>query len=245
MNSQPKLVLPGKNNDELDLSSNELVFLFNGNIDNCLVFPFQHKNLFEYLGFQIIRSPNKLINHIQRIFYCFQESLPDQLYASILDLIFVLQGRGTELSQRMFNGSKSILRPDDREILEMFYRNSIHNENILPVNRFSVLAKGLIGSPSLIVCHEKSMFDEHNPLILAQHFIEYSQLEEARAVLEKAVVEDPDNKPLHAELLELYKSTRNFDAFHRIYTRLQKQKSSMIHLWEDFETLNTEINNEG
>lgn len=245
MNPQSKLVLSNKHNDDLDLSQNELVFLLNGNIDHWLVFPFHHRNLFEYLGFQVIRTPKKLIHHIQRIFYCFQESLPDQLYASLLDLLIVLQGRGNEISLRMFNGSKSKLRPNDRELLEMFYRNKAKNESILPVNCFSVLARGLIGSSSLVLCHEKTNIDEHNPLMLARNYIEYSQLEEARDVLEKAVVDNPDNKLLHTELLDLYKSTHNLDAFRRVYKRLQIKKSSMLPIWEDFESLFKEVNYEG
>ena len=114
MKTPYRQVLSDKDTEEMNLSNSDLAFLLTGCIDNRLAFPFQHRDLFQYLSFQVIRTPSKLIFHVQRIYYCFQENLPEQLYASILDLLIVLQRRGNEISRRMFNGAKSKLNRNYR-----------------------------------------------------------------------------------------------------------------------------------
>ena len=60
---------------------------------------------------------------------------------------------------------------------------------------------------------------ESDPLQLAQDFIEYSQLEQARVVLEKAVKANSNSKEIHEELLSLYQSTEDFANFQKISAR--------------------------
>ncbi len=234
---QPQLVLPEQNQDNIDMSETELVFLMAKSDPNILQFPFSHQGLPAFFSHQVSRTPKKLIVHVQRIYYCFKENLPEQLYAALVDLFIALQGRRKGLCRRMFNGSKQRLTGDDSKVLDAFFKKTDIDVNQLPVNHYSVLCTGRVGTTQLIESSAEDDTIEHDPLMLARDFIEYSQLEEAREVLETAVEEQPDDRALHEELLDLYKSTRDTVNFQRMYQHVKNQENPLLQLWDQFKPL--------
>ncbi len=232
--NKASLFVAGDKKDHMDdVSGTELIFLLQSGDDFALQFPFSHKDFWSLQSHRVSRTPRKLIFHIQRIYYCFKENLPDQLYAALLDLLIALQGKRDGLARRMFGGAEKKLHDKDRKILEKFFNHPEIDANSLPVNGFSVLASGIISSKTLLsVSESKSDELDYEPLMLARDYIEYSQLDEAREVLETAVRQHSGDKDIHRELLELYRSTRDRENFLKMYVYLKEQGSSMLMHWE-------------
>ncbi len=68
-----------------------------------------YSDYLDKLVFRISRRPKQLLAHLQRIYYCFHTDLNAQLFAAIVDLLFVLDKRGQALSWRILMGCKSKL----------------------------------------------------------------------------------------------------------------------------------------
>lgn len=53
----------------------------------------------EKLVFLISKRPKCLVNHVQRIHYCFQQNLNKQLFAAIVDLLVILNQQGQAIAK--------------------------------------------------------------------------------------------------------------------------------------------------
>jgi hypothetical protein len=232
MNSNPCLI-NCEDDDSLELT--ELLTFFS--LRNTAVLwdstrSFRSTDGLEKLVYQIARKPKCLIIHVQRIYHCFQNNLNEQLYAALIDFLIILNQRGFPLSWRMVLGAKSRLTSEQFQVLEN-YLNTVNSEpRLLSGNQFTIFTKGIIGVSRLITQSEK--FDKDNdddPLVIARDHIEYSQLSEAKQVLEKAVLERPDREDLQQEILELFKSTRDSDGFYQMLAELSRLKESVSDEW--------------
>lgn len=187
----------------------------------------------ENLVFQISRKPKHLIAHVQRIYYCFQMQLDDQLFAALVDFLVVLNKQGTEISWRMLTGAKSRLSPQQFDEINGFLSHPDADINQLSGNQYSIFTKGLAGVSVLIDHANDAVEDEHDPLMLARDHIEYSQLDEAKQVLERAILEQPDRLDLHHELLTIYKSMRDSSGFYQMLTELIQSGVSVPDEWDE------------
>ncbi|MDO9422935.1 MAG: hypothetical protein Q7T40_01920 [Methylobacter sp.] len=169
-------------------------------------------NFLKNLVFLVAGKPKRLITHIQRIYHCYQTNSQEQLFAALVDLLIVLNRRGKTISRRMIVGSKSKLSGEQYKILQEFMAEDF-DVTLLTGNQYSVFTKGLIGSGNLVQQIETSDKQTYDPLVLAHDYIEYSQLAEAKDILERALINQPQRLELHHCLLELYKSTRDTSGF--------------------------------
>jgi hypothetical protein len=71
-------------------------------------------------------------------------------------------------------------------------------------------------------------------------YIEYSQLDEARKVLETAILKQADRVDITVELFQLYKSTQDHTNFQKIYRQICKIETPLRAYWDDFNGLMTE-----
>ena len=189
-------------------------------------------NFLEKLVFRISRNPKCLITHIQRIYYCFQAHLNEQLFAALVDFLIILNKRGQNISWRMLMGAKSHLSPDQSKALKDYLKDDNANISLLSGNQYTIFTKGLLGLDQII---QKVKTDDeyaHDPLDIARDYIEYSQLEEAEQVLEKAILEQPTRLALHHELLALYQSTRNLTGFNQMLAELTLAGVAMTDEWK-------------
>ncbi|MDD5411553.1 MAG: hypothetical protein PHF31_09090 [Methylobacter sp.] len=173
-------------------------------------------NFLKNLVFLVARKPKRLITHIQRIYYCYQANLQEQLFAALVDLLVILNRRGKAISRRMIIGTKSKLSREQYKILQEFMVKDF-DVTLLPGNEYSVFTKGMIGTRNLLQQIEAPNDQKHDPLDLAYDYIEYSQLDEAMDILENAVINAPQRLELHQCLLELYKSTLDTSRFMRMF----------------------------
>jgi len=185
----------------------------------------------ERLAFRVSRAPKSLRAHLERIHYCFNNYMNEQLYAALIDLLIVLNKAGRELSRRMIFGSRSRLTESQFQTLRHFLKNEGAAIEALPCNRFSLFTKGLQSSSPLVQVVEEASEAEQDPLQLARDYIEFSQLDEAVRVLEQAILMRPEHAELHGELLSLYRSTRDRTGFKRVHGELNRLGASLPPEW--------------
>ena len=227
MKNHASLVLCSDHKKEaIDYSNCEIAFL---NVHNSLRLEWLHghPHILEHFIYQISRKPNNLLPHIQRIYYCFQENLTEQLYAALLDFFIILQNRGKSLRLRMLRGTKSRLSEQHNELLQA----CLDNQPALPGNSFSVLHPGCVGHAEYIKVADEPSAQDHDPLQLAHDYINYSQLAEAKQVLEQAILEQPENIALSELLLELYQSTQDFSGWQRMLNFFTQQPGNLPACW--------------
>ena len=186
----------------------------------------------ENLAHQITFNPKNLWCHLQRIFACYKSQQSEQLYAALVDFLFLLSGKGQNLALRMVGGSGKLITTEQQTIL-LQYLNQPENSS-LPGNQYTVLNHELPGTSKLV---EKRQLTEagRDYLGLALDFIEYSELESAMEILEKGVMEAPSRMDIQEQLLELYRTTGNADRFSNTYASLLKYKRKLVSGWKIME----------
>ncbi|NOR81756.1 MAG: hypothetical protein GQ529_13140 [Methyloprofundus sp.] len=185
--------------------------------------------MLNFLTASILRTPKDLLIHLQRITLCYEQKDEDQLYAAIVDFFVVLQGAGLSIRQRVVDGSRNHLSP----LLRQRLKNYLSNYHLIQGNIYSVLTSGLESNVELVVSQTEDKGElDHDPLKIARDFIEYSQLGEAKKMLETSILASPDYIELHEDLLELYKSTNDIDAFHEMKVALIEINHPMQTQWD-------------
>ena len=112
----------------------------------------KNSDLYTQIIFKILRNPKHLISHIQRIYFTYNMSMNDPLYAALVDLLLVLEGSGKQLSTRMVTHTRSLLSEQQYETLI----GSLETQNTsqLIENKFTVLTQGLVGDSNLFIEQE-------------------------------------------------------------------------------------------
>lgn len=195
-----------------------------------------YDDFLEKLVFNIARKPKRLITHLQRIYFCFHKNLNEQLFAAIVDFMIVLNKRGQEISWRMLMGAKPRLSPEQFKTLNDYLKDDFADATLLLGNQYSILTKGLVGINTLVQQNETRKVQGFDPLEIARDHIEYSQLEEAKQVLEKAILQQPTRQDLHHELLELYKLTLDSRGFYKMLAEIAQSGVDTTAGWSQLDT---------
>ncbi len=198
----------------------------------------------EKLVFLVTKKPKCLANHMQRISYCFRKNLNEQLFAAIVDFLVVLNQQGHAISWRMVLGAKSRLSSEHFNELKNYLKNSYADANLLSGNHYSVFSKGFVGVNKMIQQTDKEE-QTNDPLVIALDHIEYSQLDEAKTVLEEAILQQPERQDLRLELCNLYKSTGDSNRFHQMLARLTRLGVSITDDWNQLNNYFKGQNNNG
>ncbi|MDO9106127.1 MAG: hypothetical protein Q7U57_14330 [Methylovulum sp.] len=194
---------------------------------------FDYNDFLEKWVFRIARKPKHLLAHVQRIYYCFHANLNEQLFAAIVDFLFVLNKRGQAISWRIVMGAKPRLNADQFDVLKKYLKDEHADINLLPGNQYSIFTRGLVGANNLVMQLKKQVQHDYDPLALARDYIEFSQLEEAKQVLEMAILDQPTRLDIHHELLAFYQSTRDSTGFNQMLAELTQLGCDLIDEWTE------------
>jgi hypothetical protein len=187
----------------------------------------------ERIVFQVSKKPPRLQGHLERIYYCFQQHLSEQLYGALVDLLIILNRGGNELSRRMLYGCKSRLSQNNFQALANHLDNKSSRVELLPPCRYSVFSKGTISVAVMVSLRDDQIGAGNDPLILARDYIKYSQLDAAASVLTEAILTHPERLEVHHELLALFRSTRNKADFVNLYDELSKKGLDLPAEWQE------------
>jgi len=161
------------------------------------------QSLADYLSHGVAREPSDLRSHVRRVFLAYSQDDAADLFAALADLFIALDGHGPSLRRRMLEHSKSRLGIGQYRRLKEAIDGSADRlrSDFIPG---AVLCRGLIGKVALPQFEIKKFENVRDPLIEAREFLEYSQVEEARNLLEQAILHEPRREDLQEELLDIY-----------------------------------------
>ena len=186
----------------------------------------------EYLAHAIAASPSDLLRHTQRIFFFYEKHDSEGLYSALLDLFIALGNMGVGLRKRLLKGSQDRLMPDHYGVLAQWLdQASPCPEKDIPLPSQSVLNMGITGVRELVKVFNAGTGEERDPLLEAREHIEYFQIEEARDLLESAVLEHPERKALHIELTNLYQATRDHAHLRAMREKLSQIMTELPECW--------------
>jgi hypothetical protein len=215
------------NNDDVDEASKARFFANTAAIGFYEQHDGSAEKGLEPLVFRVSRGTRLMEAHIERIYYCYQNALSEQLYGALIDMLLVLNRNGAVLATRMVSGAKSKLAANQLHGLVCYLEDKEVDINTLPHSKYAVLAKGLLSTAQLVELREDIGKPAHDPLQLARDCIEYSQIDDAIFILEQAILSEPEREELFHELLSLYRHTQNATQFNRIYGLLSQLSSNL------------------
>ncbi len=198
--------------------------------------------LYQQIVCKVLRKPTKLISHLQRIYLTYRLGMQEQLYAALVDLLWVLDGKGQLLSRRMVVATQPALSESQVKMLDTYLKKP--DRKRLSGNQFSICITGLLGSTVLLTAKAHNQTVSYDPLNLARDYIEYSQLDQALETLETAVLKMPERQDLQYELLDLLKVTDNRDAFFSIRDALLEKNIELPVNWQQVDDYFAGISNE-
>lgn len=178
----------------------------------------------------VSRTPTDLTCHTRRIFHAYEQADGEALYGALLDLFLTLGGRGHSLRARLLAGVRNRLAPEHGQVLRQWLRTGRRPVE-LPFSPESVLSEGIEGEVELIGSRQESAAPARDPLQEARECIEYCQLDQARDLLERAVLEQPHRAELHEELLGIYRATHDRGRYQAMRERLAARLDLLPDGW--------------
>ncbi len=187
-----------------------------------------------YLTRSVARRPENLLAQIQRANIHLTQRDAEGVYGSLLDLFITLNNKGRSIRQRMLLRAKPLLTEEQFQALAERLDTGISATDPMPLSTQSVLSKGLTGTRQLIVRIDDNGNETTNrdPLEEAIEYLEYSQIEKAREILEKAVLDNPSRMELHNNLLTIYRVSGDQGSFTVMLDRLNALKFPVPEEWK-------------
>ncbi len=210
----------------------EVMFMVSNNPGLILDLGEYSDKAIEVLEYRVTRNPLYLHSHVQRIYLYRQVENGDALYGALLDLFIALNTKGFEIRQRLLFESKCYLDSHHFDVLYRQLKNGVDASSVLPLSQYSRLSKGLIGTIDLLVrSNDQTTHVPRDPQQEASEYLEYGEVDEARKLLEIAVLKEPWRKELHIDLLEIYKATHDAGNCDEMYRRLSDKFIPDHHVW--------------
>lgn len=187
--------------------------------------------LVDYLEQRIAAEPSHLLHHIRRIALEYQLDRPESLYGALIDLFLVLGADGRALRRRMTEGTRGRLVPEHYARLSRWLQGPTLSAETAPPLRSSLFGLGMGETLHLVETRETSDPDARDPLVEARECIEYSQIDEARRILESALGAQPERADLQWELLDLYRAQRDASDFLKLYPTFATDENPLAEDW--------------
>ena len=211
----------------------DVMFLISNNSSLRLDYNQYNEQAMEYLTYSVSRNPSDLQSHIQRIYMYMADFDGDRIYSALLDLFIALGFKGLPLRKRVLLEARHILTLQQYDALKDKLECGLSASDLMPPAPYSVLTKSYIGKPTLVekIVKTKLVVVKHDPIAEAGQYLVYGQIEEARTLLEGAVLKEPWRKDLQDDLLEIYRVTLDGEACDAMYQKLTDSFIPDHHAW--------------
>lgn len=206
----------------------EFLILSNMSLQDSLHCP--PEVVLDKLAHQITRSPNDLRSHTQRILILIEQNKVVALYGSLIDLFLVLGAKGVALRKRMLLSAKSVLPDPQFDFLWQSLSNGLRTT--LCETEQSLLSQGRKNTTPFI--DKKILHTERSihPLEQARSYLEYGQVDEARILLERVIIEEPDVLEYQQDLVEIFQKLKNRTLFISFYQQLLELGITLPLMWQ-------------
>lgn len=183
----------------------------------------------DYLAHWLARHPRDLFRHAQRVSLHGARGDGDQAYAALLDLFIALGEKGRPLRERLLKQVWRLLSPEKRAVLERGLESGISRVHRLGDVPGSVLGRPIQGRLDM-VRRQDAVDAGRSYLEEARALIADSLIDEARSVLEQALLEDPEDAEVAEELVLLYRATRDDEGYAAMWRQL-RQRGRLPAAW--------------
>ncbi len=185
---------------------------------------------------QVARDSLDLEAHVRRVLLAQHLGAADRLFSALVDLFLALGPRGVELRRRMLDEAAPLLDAEDAHFLRAHLEVGLAPGTPLPAGSSSVLDASVWGTRTLAQRSSASVpapaSAEQGPLARAIEMIDDGDLEGARALLEAAVLDAPDDPDLARELQTIYHHSRDGSAQAALVQRLQARWGRVPDVWQ-------------
>ncbi len=182
----------------------------------------------------ITRNPGDLISHVRRIFLCLKLDDGERLFGALTDLFITLNGKGGALRSRLLGMLQNHLTDAQYSALQGGHVESMEFVEPLPWPRFSRLYQPRLKEQELVAQLTGEESESHTGILAqARDLIDCGQIEAARHMMEEALLADEATTALHEELLNLYRHTRDYEAFLTMWTQLEHLSPQLQDMWKE------------
>lgn len=184
------------------------------------------------LAHKITRFPDDLRSHTQRIFIFIEQDKRLAVYSSLIDLFLILEEKGAALRTRMLFSAKHILSDQQFEFLQQSLLLGLRGDVTLTTSNQSLLSQGRKNTRPFVQKNTVNKPQAINVIGQARSYLEYGQIDEARVMLQDAILESPEELEYHQDLLEIFRKIADRDLFISFYEQLLKPDSTLPIMWE-------------
>jgi hypothetical protein len=232
--------------DELRLPGLDPTFLLDGWRGLGILPKSAPERLATHFSHQVARSPTDLQCHTRRVLFAIQRQDSEGVFGALLDLYIALGDKGRALRQRLTEKARPWLSSEHYGLLIQSLDTGIHRFDALPTTQYAVLPLFLQGSTHLVTEASRTSTEpqpRQSLLDEVRDMIDYGQFKEAQTLLEESIIENPLQREIVRELLDIYKHTRNKEAFAHMRERLGGRITAVPGEWDQlasyFERLDT------
>lgn len=180
----------------------------------------------------VARDPLDLEAQVRRILLARDEpALQPRLMGALIDLFLALGTHGETLRRQLLAGCVDVLEAEDAQYLERSLPSGLQVGQSLPAGANALGDSGAVGTQAL-VSQQRVTRDERSTLEEAVELLEHGDLDGARALLEAAVLLDPDDAALATELQMIYRHSRDAAAERAMALQVQARHGRLPAKWQ-------------
>lgn len=185
-----------------------------------------------HLAARVARDGLDLEAHVRRVQLASRAPLTELAFGALLDLFLALGPRGRALRERLLDQAQGWLEADELHFLRAHLEPGLSRGQALPDAPGSLLHDAVAGAARM-VAHERLAAAEQSALEQAVSLLEHGDLDGARSLLEQALLDDPSDAGVSAELLGIYRHARDETARAAMAARLRERHATLPAGWTD------------
>ena len=109
-----------------------------------------NKEAASFFAARSARTPENLLNHVQRIMHHIQQKNSEGVYGALMDLFIALKNHGPDLRERMLKYARPLLQKEQYDSLHQLLNEDASRLETLPPVNCSMLCKGFSGTFRLV-----------------------------------------------------------------------------------------------
>lgn len=187
-----------------------------------------------FLTHRVTCNSKDLVAHVHRVVAHYYSGSSDGLYGALLDLYITLGSKGFALRKRMYEKFAPYLQSEHRAALRKGLQSGLKAEDNVPDSPASRFKHPNLGNTYLV---EKRGDDivrvDFDALDEARDLIDSGFIDEARMLLEEILSSQPECDETNKELLDIYRYTKNKEAFFATRERMADHVLAMESSWDE------------
>ncbi len=187
-----------------------------------------------FLSHRVTCNSSDLAAHVHRVVAHYYKGSADGIYGALLDLYIALGSKGFALRKRMYETFAPFLESDHRAALRKGLQSGLKAEDYVPDSIVSRFKHPNLGNTYLVEKRgDEIVRVDFDALDEARDLIDSGFIEEARMLLEEILTTQPECEETNKELLDIYKYTKDKEAFFATKKRLDGLPLALGDAWEE------------